>query len=172
MASDNDAVWSTHKEVQRLMASIFDTSYGRDLSQEDFFDTTENIKNYYCKKCGTLCEQIAYDGPKHFAKAICPSCNSFVSWVSKPKNEGQRKKTGIKLKKYIPENMQGFCELCLRDKNTLKKLNLFFEIHHVIPVKDEGEDCTENLRLVCSQCHSLIHRHREIITRYKPYLES
>ena len=68
--------------------------------------------------------------------------------------------------------MQGFCELCLRDKNTLKKLNLFFEIHHVIPVKDEGEDTTENLRLVCSQCHSLIHRHREIITRYKPYLES
>jgi 5-methylcytosine-specific restriction endonuclease McrA len=154
------------------MASIFDTSYGRDLSQEDFFDTTENTKNYYCKKCGTLCEQIAYDGPKHFAKAICPSCNSFVSWVSKPKNEGQRKKTGIKLKKYIPENMQGFCELCLRDKNTLKKLNLFFEIHHVIPVKDEGEDCTENLRLVCSQCHSLIHRHREIINRYKPHLES
>ena len=148
-------------------------------SQEQFFDSltdssnlTENTKDYYCKKCGTLCEQIAYDGPKHFAKAICPSCNSFVSWVSKPKNEDKRKKTGIKLKKFIPEDMQDFCELCLRDKDTLKKLNIFFEIHHVVPVKDQGEDTTENLRLVCSQCHSLIHRHRETFNPYVPFLES
>ena len=86
--------------------------------------------------------------------------------------EDKRKKTGIKLKKFIPENMQDFCELCLRDKDTLKKLNIFFEIHHVIPVKDQGEDTTENLRLVCSQCHSLIHRHRETFNPYVPFLES
>ena len=168
MASNNDAVWRTHKEIFRLMSSMFETGPVFDSLTGLYFEKT---KEYHCQRCGTLCEQIAYDGPKHFAKAICPSCNSFVSWVSKPKNEGQRKKTGLKLKKFIPQNMQGFCELCLRDKNTLKKLNLFFEIHHVIPVKDEGEDSTENLRLVCSECHSLIHRHREIITRYKPYLE-
>ena len=107
-----------------MTPSRFETSPDYE-SQEQFFDSLtglyfENTKDYYCKKCGTLCEQIAYDGPKHFAKAICPSCNSFVSWVSKPKNEDKRKKTGIKLKKFIPENMQDFCELCLRDKDTLK----------------------------------------------------
>ena len=54
MATFDDAVWPSHKEVQRLMVSRFETSY---QSQEEFFDTTKNTKNYYCKKCGTLCER-------------------------------------------------------------------------------------------------------------------
>ena len=129
------------------------------------------INIYYCKDCNGVCEQIFDVPPPHYAKIKClnPKCN-FWNWIPNPKNEDKRKPS-IRLRKLIPKDLQGVCEICLRTENTLKKLNIGFQVHHVIPFKNEGADTKENLRLLCTHCHQLVERQRKIYTRYEQYIE-
>jgi len=139
-------------------------------------EATERAVYGTCKypDCGGVCDsRLTPNRPKIYAEVYCRACDRNQKWLPFPDTpEKKRKKTGQKLlKQKIPFDMMGFCEICLRDKFQLKTLELNLEVHHVIPVEQEGTDKTENLRLVCSQCHSLIHRHREIFNRYKRYLK-
>ena len=129
------------------------------------------IKIYYCKYCHGVCE-VSFDDIKapHYAKAWCRVCRKSSGWISKPKNEDKRKPS-IRLRKLIPKDLQDVCEICLRTENTLKKLNIGFQVHHVIPFKNEGADTKENLRLLCTHCHQLVERQRKIYTRYEQYIE-
>ena len=126
----------------------------------------------YCRFCKSECLQI-YENvtPPHYGEAYCPFCQRHSHWIKNP-DKTNRRQSGVKLRKLIPNSLQNTCEICLRTKSELNNLNLSFEVHHVIPVDQQGSDEAENLRLVCSQCHELIHRHREIFKRYSKLLDS
>lgn len=57
--------------------------------------------------------------------------------------------------------------MCLRSKQLLSTLTIGLEVHHIIPVKDNGSGETENLMLVCSECHGVIHYRRRAFERYE-----
>ena len=129
-----------------------------------------------CKypNCGGVCDsRLTPNIPDKYGEIYCRACDSFQTWLPYPKNQKKkRKKSGNKLiRQKIPHNLKGFCEMCLRGTTELKTLNLKLEVHHVIPIDDNGNDEAENLRLVCSQCHSSIHRQRELVARYRIYIE-
>ena len=92
-------------------------------------------------------------------------CQKSSDWIPKPKNEDKRKPS-MRLRKLIPKERNMF-----RTENTLKKLNIGFQVHHVIPFKNEGADTKENLRLLCTHCHQLVERQRKIYIRYEQYIE-
>jgi 5-methylcytosine-specific restriction protein A len=54
---------------------------------------------------------------------------------------------------------QGVCEACHQPAPFLKKKDdePFLEVHHVIPLADNGEDSVENTRAVCPNCHRKAH---------------
>ena len=76
-------------------------------------------------------------------------------WLPKPENVRARKKS-----KYSPENLgKEYCELCIRPREYLGKAGQL-EIHHAIEIHDGGKDEPDNIWVLCSHCHSLIHHIR------------
>lgn len=57
----------------------------------------------------------------------------------------------------------------MRSQSLLSKLkpSPSLEVHHVIEVQELGSDDPENLRLLCSECHELIHARRRSFNRYQ-----
>jgi len=129
------------------------------------------MKNFFqCPFCNYPCEVTLRTDTPHYGEIRCPEHGH--AWVPKPNSEKNKKrKVNAHLKKYIPESYQGFCELCLRSKSLLMSLkpSLSFEVHHVIPHEDGGSDNSENLRLLCSECHQSIHARRRSFNRYQSH---
>lgn len=129
------------------------------------------INIHYCRFCDGVCEESFDDvKPPHYAKAWCYKCQKSSGWIPKPKNEDKRKPS-LKLRKLIPIDLQDVCEICLRNENTLKKLDIGFQVHHAIPFKEKGADTKENLRLLCTHCHQLVERQRKLYIRYEGFLK-
>lgn len=114
-----------------------------------------------CKRCGkeTLHIIEKLDKGVHYSKIICVQCRS-VTWGRKPKNEGKRKKN-----KFTPNSLGvGFCQMCLREKKNLLGAETL-EIHHVVPIDQQGDDDPENIWVVCTPCHKMIHHHRTYLRK-------
>jgi 5-methylcytosine-specific restriction endonuclease McrA len=95
-------------------------------------------------------------GPHHLGLR-CPQCNSSLTWVGKPKNDGIRGKAS----KYTLTSLGIWnCELCGRPDVWLRRVGEWLEIHHKIPISEGGLDTKENTLIVCYRCHSDIHHKR------------
>lgn len=111
-----------------------------------------------CRSCG-------YDGPQnvtletsghHYARIKCAECNAFMRWMAKPvddptKYKRQKKHTGL-----VDKYGQGFCEMCLRNEDALPK-GQSLEAQHVQEYQDGGSEKRENIWIICTACHKLIH---------------
>lgn len=120
-----------------------------------------------CPSCDRLLEVTLRPDTPHYGEIRCPDHGH--SWVPKPDEvKRQKRKKNTKLRKLMPDCYNGFCELCLRPESSLKTLNpsLSLEVHHVIECRDGGKDVTENLRLLCAECHELVHARRRSFNRY------
>jgi len=130
-----------------------------------------DIKNFsQCPVCKHPCEVTLRLDTPHYGEIRCPDHGH--RWVPKPNPEKRAKrKSNLKLKKAIPGNYNDFCELCLRSESLLGSLNpsLLLEVHHVIEVQEFGSDDPENLRLLCFECHELIHARRRSFNRYQSH---
>ena len=109
-----------------------------------------------CRKCQKDVDAITIEMPEtsiHYAKAVCPSCNSFIDWLKKPENEGIR----IQSSKFSPESLKiENCELCGRDASKLGKRSSL-AVHHKIPIEEGGKDTKDNLLVLCTACHRMAH---------------
>jgi len=109
-----------------------------------------------CPKCGSLdfYEKPRPDTP-HNAAIYCEVCNEFIKWKPKDKNKDKRPPNRLS-----PEDISiRYCELCLRQKTRLGTHETL-EIHHKIEINDGGQDIKENILVVCTHCHKLIHHVR------------
>jgi len=109
-----------------------------------------------CKKCNKEVDPIIKIMPEtsiHYARSMCPICNAFIDWIKKPENEGTRTQSS----KYTLESLsKEYCELCGRIKDKLGKRSSL-EIHHKIPIEENGEDTKENILVLCTACHRMAH---------------
>ena len=114
--------------------------------------------------CGADIVFTLTPGTPHYAREDCSACGKMIRWVPKPTpdhHSPKRKNTNL-LKLFPGVNR---CSLCLRSKNQLPGRNTL-EVHHINEVKDGGEDSPENLWVVCSRCHKMIHQRRRDFADY------
>jgi len=110
-----------------------------------------------CSQCGNDKKFNVLERPDtpHDREVRCGKCDSFIRWLPKPKNKDKRPKNKI-----LPENLGiDYCQLCLRKKDRLGK-NETLTSHHIIEINKHGEDIKENIWVVCTHCHALIHHVR------------
>ena len=62
-----------------------------------------------------------------------------MRWVDRPK-------LSKLTRKYIFERHEGCCAVCGVENERM-------QVDHIRPLSQGGEDCTENMRLLCELCH-------------------
>lgn len=120
-----------------------------------------------CKTCGARWEptvELTPDTP-HYGKALCGNCNAFLRWVPKPDRDKRKREAAHTelVKKYS----RGYCELCLILASDLP-VNETLEAHHVEEYQDGGASDRENVWIVCTACHKLIHWRRTYLAHLIP----
>ena len=109
-----------------------------------------------CPQCGEKGARgvLSGDGP-HCAKAECSACGRFLDWIAWP-DEAKEKRDRTRSRKAGLRINGETCEICLRVQGRLPKAHAL-TVHHVIEKVDGGSDDPDNLRTLCSRCHSLVH---------------
>ena len=107
-----------------------------------------------CQHHGRHTITLCPDG-KHYAKETCEECGRFVKWLPKPKNEGKRPKN-----KHTAASLEiNYCQMCCRHRSKLGNGGSL-EVHHVEEISSGGGDIPENIWVVCTSCHRMIHHFR------------
>jgi 5-methylcytosine-specific restriction endonuclease McrA len=92
----------------------------------------------------------------HHARVDCanPFCQRFVEWLPKPDNERVRRPASQRdlVRKYS----KGYCEICLILEPYIPK-GEELEAQHIIEYQDGGTNDRENIQIVCTRCHRMIH---------------
>lgn len=73
---------------------------------------------------------------------------------------------------YVEERANGICELCAKPA-PFKRANKepFLEVHHIIPLSEDGPDIVENAAALCPNCHRKCHHWKDAISIREPLLE-
>src|SRR3972149_206543 len=116
---------------------------------------TTQMQKSNCSYCGfgqTRLEIL--ESGIHYAKEVCAKCGAYIKFVGKPDNlKPHRHKSHTEL---VEQYSKGFCEICGILHNSVPN-NEALEAHHVIEYQDGGPKERENIEIVCTACHKLIH---------------
>lgn len=87
---------------------------------------------------------------------VCEQCERFLAWGGKNKAimaEDKRQRSS----QWTAHRLRiRSCQMCLREQDELGTREQL-EVHHVQPVSQGGADQPDNLWVVCTACHRLIH---------------
>ena len=107
-------------------------------------------------ECGQRNLMFGYIAGNNSLNAFCIHCHKKQSQgVKQLKNSNARTGKHLYFVDHQKDLNRSFCEMCLRTEVHLK-------VHHIIQVKDQGDDEPENLQLLCQYCHDLTHSIRKI----------
>lgn len=98
----------------------------------------------------------------HFGREDCEHCGRFVRWVPKPEADRVRRPSAHR--NLVKKFSKGFCEMCLTPENELP-LGQTLEAQHVQEFAEGGDETRENIWIICTACHKLIHCIRTHFTR-------
>ena len=116
-----------------------------------------------CAGCGLLFEKqqtIVYR-----KKRCCNNLNcinvidqkvtntNYKKQQAKIKNGKFRHGVPIDLKKKVYDRDKDICKLC-----STRFFNMTKEVHHILPVSENGGDDLVNLILLCNNCHTIVHK--------------
>lgn len=92
---------------------------------------------------------------QHYAELRCMDCGAHNGWVPKPEHEKPKRELGTT--NLATLYSKGYCELCLIKEARIPK-GESMEGHHVLEhERHHGNDERENIWVVCTACHKLIH---------------
>jgi len=112
-----------------------------------------------------ICRYCSHDGPHrvtvatsgvHHSKAECGKCGRFLRWFKKPEDDPTKYRRPQQHQNLVSSYGQGFCEMCLRSVDELPK-GQTLEAQHVREYQDGGSSNRENIWIICTACHRLIH---------------
>lgn len=118
-----------------------------------------------CRRCGHVNargEIVPYESGPHYAKLVCPQCQSFWDNVGKPESDPTKHRRPKDHLELVEKYGHGFCEMCNRREADLKKPN-HLVAHHIHEFQDGGTSERANIWIVCDRCHKLIHWVRKMI---------
>ena len=114
-----------------------------------------------CSSCGgDVFNDVFTPNSPHYAKRVCSSCSTFHSWLKKPEDDSRKNKRPQSHRGLVKKFSSGICEMCLR---TEFGTNETLEAHHVKRYKDGGAAVRENIWILCTGCHKLVHWRRNYI---------
>jgi 5-methylcytosine-specific restriction protein A len=72
----------------------------------------------------------------------------------------------IEIKKLIIERDKNICQSCMKECPEFKA-----QVHHITPVSAGGKDEDSNLILLCSDCHTTVHKNdwKQYVNSFKKY---
>lgn len=111
-----------------------------------------------CRHCGDLGPhkvELMSTGVHH-AKVNCGDCGRFLRWMPKPDSDPTKYRRQSAHRNLVADYSKGFCEMCLRKKEDLPPRQTL-EAQHVIEYQHEGSNERENIWIVCTACHRMIH---------------
>jgi len=122
----------------------------------------------HCNKCDTQVEPMTHSeiNDVHGYKLRCPICNTFVGWGGKKKAVKGEHGERVRSSQWTANRLkQESCEMCQRPKNFLGHGERL-EVHHVSEVEQGGEDVPENIWVLCTPCHRLVHHQRTYLYQH------
>ena len=108
-----------------------------------------------CQFCGSA--DIAFEltpNLPHYGKETCRSCGRHSRWVPKPDSDKIRRPAAHK--DLVSKYGNGYCEMCLILEERLPP-GQTLEAQHVREYQHGGSEVRENIWIVCTRCHKLIH---------------
>jgi len=95
----------------------------------------------------------------HYADMHCANCGKHLGFPSKPDSDRTKYKRPQQHRDLVLAYGKDFCEMCLRGINEFPK-GTTLNAHHVIEFKDSGSNKRENVWIICTACHAMIHHAR------------
>jgi 5-methylcytosine-specific restriction endonuclease McrA len=127
-----------------------------------------------CKKCG-LVEPVTYGevSDVHGYKLHCPHCGMYVGWGGKTQAIKNGNGERVRSSQWTAKRLNAdHCEMCQRRKDFLGKGERL-EIHHVLEISQGGEDVPENIWILCTACHRIVHHQRTYLYEHqKKFMDS
>jgi hypothetical protein len=109
-----------------------------------------------CKRCGAALEFVKTPELPHYGKMVCVNseCGRCAYWVPKPDQDKARRPAAHR--DLVKAFSRGYCELCLTREDQLRGGRVL-EAHHVVEFTDGGSNERDNILIVCTGCHRLVH---------------
>lgn len=136
----------------------------------------QNNRHVICAGCSYKFKMI--DTTKYRKKRFCgnENCRQIIDQKIKHLNYRKQQRKIIKgtfRPGVFPELRKRILE---RDNNTCMKCNAIsvqMQIHHIIPLSDNGDDNISNLITLCSSCHTEVHKkgYENYVSSFKSYTE-
>lgn len=111
----------------------------------------------HCKSCArdVLANIEVLPSGMHYSKYTCSECGRFICFGKKPENANKRGPN-----KHLPDDLGiHYCQMCMRHRDRLGTRGVL-ESHHIVEIQNGGEDTPQNIWVVCTSCHKLIHHQR------------
>lgn len=111
------------------------------------------------------CRHCGYEGIQtvtitetgvHYANVRCAKCARQLRWLPKPDSDPTKYRRPTQHRDLVTAYSSGFCEMCLRSQAELPK-GQTLEAQHVREFKDGGSNKRENIWIICTGCHRLVH---------------
>lgn len=111
-----------------------------------------------CGSChfGGPHSQVVMENGVHYAKVSCGKCGLFMGWLPKPDSDPTKYKRQNQHRDLVAAYGRGFCEMCLRRQESLPK-GQTLEAQHVMEHQDGGSPERENIWILCTPCHRMVH---------------
>ena len=111
----------------------------------------KKIHAYKCEKCGETFNRLTIHRDR---KIHCEKCKRQVRYI----NDIEKVKSILELSsrtvQKIIKRANRKCEICGWNESTC-------DIHHVIEKKNKGTDDSNNLIIICPNCHRVIHTNKD-----------
>ncbi len=133
-----------------------------DLDHEYCFEwCNTNRKDCACGYINGRCDYEESPGP-HYAAMRCTNCGRHKGFIPFPDSKKRSRPTSHS--NLVAKSGVKHCQMCLRNKSELVKPD-HLQAHHVTEYAEGGASDPDNIWIVCSACHSLIHWTRTYLGR-------
>lgn len=92
----------------------------------------------------------------HYADLKCRQCGKHLGFPKKPDSDQTKYRRPQQHQNLVIAYGKDFCEMCLRHVSEFPK-GTTLEAQHVIEYQDGGTNKRENIWIVCTACHRMIH---------------
>ena len=133
-------------------------------------DKPIDVKNYKvlaktkCSKCGRHIVPTLQKSNDIIGKLFwsCPKCSAPIKEAHLTDTRRIRKRrraqsVSIRSIGRTTGSMEPICAICKRSQSTIEATGSQLERHHVNPLSDGGTDDTNNVMLLCTECHRTWH---------------
>lgn len=159
----NDLIWEYYKIASAKLSNLAVCQKDRKDRIEGKYKLTQIIKNHEINIDGDLFESKYLEDLEIARKDTSEKrLNRIKSATKTPSKTSSKSTVYLRNKDIVAEVLfraNGICQLCKKVGPfiSLKTNQPFLEVHHVIPLEENGKDSLKNTVAICPNCHREAH---------------